>query len=607
MIFSRFSWVLFLKNKNDTFTLFYFWFTKIKNQFNTRIKYIRSDNGTEFKNKYFSKFCLQYGIQHQFTIPYNPQQNGRVERLNGTLINATKALLNDAKLSHHFWEDAINTANFIHNLLPHKGINNKIPYEIIYNTRFDYSKLKVFGCKVFFFIPKRSRSKFDNNTLPGIFLGYSQNTPAYKIYDTTNKKIILSCTVEFFENYPCNNYINFCSPLQYNLIPNNEIRENITYFDKNSYNNINSNSKSYNPSEFYNSIPIPNFPSNNISNLFNKNLINNNKIKIKRKYNKRKNNIIDHDSNNIGKYSNNIINNDNYINDSKNDRNNNNNNNYDNNNSNNNSNKNIDNHINNNIDNNIDNSIENNINTNTNNSIENNTGNNINNNNSENINKNNNLNTSNNMNNNKNNNIKNNNINMSTSTMKNITDNRQINHLYNNNYNINDNIKNYNIYTNTKRKINNYDNTISNKRPKRDIIEPSTYKEIFNLPDKKEWIDAVKKELNNMKNLEVFKTVKNISEGANLISCRWIFKYKKNAEGKIVKRKARLVAKEYTQKQGIDYHDTFAPTLKHDSIRILTTIATKNNFNIEQIDINAAYLNARLKEELYMKAPEGHG
>jgi len=62
---------------------------------------------------------------------YNPQQNGCVERLNGTLINATKVLLNDAKLNHHFWEDAINNANFIHNLLPHKGTNNKIPIYFI--------------------------------------------------------------------------------------------------------------------------------------------------------------------------------------------------------------------------------------------------------------------------------------------------------------------------------------------------------------------------------------------------------------------------------------------------------------------------------------------
>jgi len=483
-----------------------------------------------------------------------------VERINGTLINATKPLLNDAKLNHHFWEDAINTANFSHNLLLHKGINNKITFEIIYNSKFDYSKLKVFGCKVFFFIPKKFRSKFDNNTLPGIFLCYNQNPPAYKIYDNTNKKIILSCIVEFFENYPDNNYTNLCSPLSHNLIPNNEIRENITYFDKNNYNNINSNSKSYNTSEFYNIIPIPNFPGNNIFNLFNKNLINNNNIKIKRKYNIRKNNNIDHDTNNIGKYNNNI-NNDNNINDSENNRNNNrnnnnnnsgsnnynnsnnnnNNNNYDYNNSNNNSNKNIDNYINNNIDNNIDNSIENNINTNTGNSIENNTRNNINNNNSENINKNNNFDISNNINNNKNNNIINNDINISISAMKNITNDRQINHLYNNNYNINDNIKNYNgfnnnnykinknqdnandnkntqtnIYTNTKRKINNNNNTISNKRPKRDIIEPTTYKEIFNLPDKKEWIDAVKEELNNMKSLEIFKNVKKYSRRCQL-------------------------------------------------------------------------------------------
>jgi len=93
--------------------------------------------------------------------------------------------------------------------------------------------------------------------------------------------------------------------------------------------------------------------------------------------------------------------------------------------------------------------------------------------------------------------------------------------LNNNQDNAKDNENNQtNIYTNTKRKINNNDYTISNKRPKKDIIEPTIYKEIFNLPDKKERIDAVKEELNNMKNLEVFKTVKNIPEGSNLISCQ---------------------------------------------------------------------------------------
>jgi len=63
-------------------------------------------------------------------------------------------MLNDSKLSHQFWEDATSTANYIHNRIPHKGINTKIPYEIINKTKVNYSYIKVFGCKIYFFIPK---------------------------------------------------------------------------------------------------------------------------------------------------------------------------------------------------------------------------------------------------------------------------------------------------------------------------------------------------------------------------------------------------------------------------------------------------------------------
>jgi len=134
--FSRYGWVLFLKGKFDTFSSFYTWFCTIKNQYNTRIKFIRTDNGTEFVNSKFKDFCNKYGItHHQLTIPYNPQQNGKVERFNGTLINAAKVLLHDAMLSHQFWEDAIDTSNYIRNRLPHKGIHNKIPFELLNKTK----------------------------------------------------------------------------------------------------------------------------------------------------------------------------------------------------------------------------------------------------------------------------------------------------------------------------------------------------------------------------------------------------------------------------------------------------------------------------------------
>ena len=116
-----------------------------------------SDNGTEFDNNKFKEFCNIYGIIQQFTIPNNTQQNGRDERFNGTLISSAKAVLNDAKLSRHFWKDFIHTSNYIHNLLPHRGINNIIPYEWLNKFKIDYSNIKTL------------RKKFQNNASPDIF------------------------------------------------------------------------------------------------------------------------------------------------------------------------------------------------------------------------------------------------------------------------------------------------------------------------------------------------------------------------------------------------------------------------------------------------------
>ena len=154
--FSRYGWIIFLKGKNDTYPAFYNWFRNVKNKHNTRIKCIRSDNRTDFVNTKFKEFCSQYGIQHQLTITYNPQQNGKAERFNGTLINAAKTLLNDAKLSHQFWEDAIDTANYVRNRLPHKGNSNKIPYEILNKTKIDYSNIRFLDVKFFSLFRKTS-------------------------------------------------------------------------------------------------------------------------------------------------------------------------------------------------------------------------------------------------------------------------------------------------------------------------------------------------------------------------------------------------------------------------------------------------------------------
>ncbi|KAI3503879.1 hypothetical protein L1887_32343 [Cichorium endivia] len=113
--YSRYSWVLFLASKDETTELLIDLFTKMENVHEAKIKRLRSDNGSEFKNQVMNLYCLRKGIDHQFTAPYNPQQNGVAERKNRTLIEAARTMLSDSKLPVLFWGEAVNTACYVLN------------------------------------------------------------------------------------------------------------------------------------------------------------------------------------------------------------------------------------------------------------------------------------------------------------------------------------------------------------------------------------------------------------------------------------------------------------------------------------------------------------
>ncbi|KAH9288209.1 hypothetical protein KI387_032326, partial [Taxus chinensis] len=89
------------------------------------------------------------------------------------------------------------------------------------------------------------------------------------------------------------------------------------------------------------------------------------------------------------------------------------------------------------------------------------------------------------------------------------------------------------------------------------------------------------------------------------IGCKWVFKTKYKADGSIDKHKARLVAKGYAQKEGIDYEETFAPTAKMKTIKVVCTLAAQKGWRLQQMDVKSAFLNGDLKEEVYMTQPEG--
>ncbi|KAI3715145.1 hypothetical protein L6452_22115 [Arctium lappa] len=108
--YSRFTWVYFLRTKDETSGLIKSFILRIENQTNQKVKVIRSDNGTEFKIFDLNTSCEEKGIERQYSAPRTPQQNGVAERRNRTLIEAARSLLADSKLPITFWAEAVNTA-----------------------------------------------------------------------------------------------------------------------------------------------------------------------------------------------------------------------------------------------------------------------------------------------------------------------------------------------------------------------------------------------------------------------------------------------------------------------------------------------------------------
>ena len=113
------------------FAIFKLFVKGIHNEFETTIKKVRSDNGSEFKNIRIDKLCDEFGIRHQFLTKYTPQSNGLVERKNRTLINMARSMLSEYNVSHSFWAKAINMACYYSNRLYCHPLKEKTPYELL--------------------------------------------------------------------------------------------------------------------------------------------------------------------------------------------------------------------------------------------------------------------------------------------------------------------------------------------------------------------------------------------------------------------------------------------------------------------------------------------
>ncbi|GKD83873.1 retrovirus-related pol polyprotein from transposon TNT 1-94 [Tanacetum coccineum] len=118
------------------------------------------------------------------------------------------------------------------------------------------------------------------------------------------------------------------------------------------------------------------------------------------------------------------------------------------------------------------------------------------------------------------------------------------------------------------------------------------------------WVDAMQDELNKFARNKVWTLVPTPS-GKTIIGSKWVFINKRDETGIVIKNKARLVAQGYNQQEGIDYDETFAPVSRLEAIRIFLAFATCMNFTVYQMDVKSAFLNGKLKKEVYVKQPLG--
>lgn len=134
--------------------------------------------------------------------------------------------------------------------------------------------------------------------------------------------------------------------------------------------------------------------------------------------------------------------------------------------------------------------------------------------------------------------------------------------------------------------------------------DPLTIEEALARPDSELWQKAIDDELNSLKENETWSLV-DLPADKKPIQCKWVFKIKKDSDGKVTKYKARLVAKGFTQVCGVDYTETYSPVVRSSTLRMLFSLAVEYGWFIDQWDVTTAFLYGRIKEDIYMLQPKG--
>ncbi|KAG9450514.1 hypothetical protein H6P81_010479 [Aristolochia fimbriata] len=197
--FTRFTWVEFLREKSEAYKLFVSLFKRLMTEKGVtigKVVRIRSDHGKEFKNHDFANFYERKGISHEFSAPKTPQKNGIVERKNRTLQEMSRTMIHSKDLPHKLCAEAVNTACYVSNRVHLRYLTHKIPYELCKGRKPNVHYFREFGSRCHVLRDREQLRKFDFRSVEGIFVGYSRDSHAYRVFLRSANIVIETVNVE---------------------------------------------------------------------------------------------------------------------------------------------------------------------------------------------------------------------------------------------------------------------------------------------------------------------------------------------------------------------------------------------------------------------------
>ncbi|WCJ31588.1 Retrovirus-related Pol polyprotein from transposon RE1 [Euphorbia peplus] len=447
--YSRFTWVMLLSSKDESLGCFSVLIKKLENERNDKVVHIRSDNGGEFKNFRFEEFCETKGIDHNFSAPRTPQQNGVVERKNRTLVEIARTMINERRLPKYFWGEAVNTACYVLNRVLIRSILNKTPYELWKGRKPKIGYFRTFGCKCYVLNTKEYLSKFDSKADEAIFLGYSTHSKAYRVFNKRTQTLDESVHVQFDETNPADSRAPDEDVVQAPEVTSPVEEEDVSPRAAEVVPPVAEQAQEVNPTPEVNFLPedAPIYDSTNDEQVSEDSLDVPREVRVHRNH-----------------------------------------------------------------------SLE----------------------------------------------------------------------------NIIDSVHNPVM---TRAQLRRYMGNVAFVS----LLEP---KDFYEAADDDSWLMAMQEELDQFKRSEVWTLVPR-PNNIKVVGTRWVLKNKLDEFGNVVRNKARLVAQGYSQQEGIDYGETFAPVARLEAIRILCAFASYKGFKLFQMDVKSAFLNGYIDEEVYVSQPPG--